>query len=760
MKTKITPVLSLILAIVCSTASAQIYVDLDATGANDGTSWANAYTDLNSALDDTGSEIWIAEGTYTPTNTALDTFNTFAINSGISIYGGFAGTEGSIDERTGNNPVILSGDIAGDDVAGSNNNKADNIFHVVNVTATDGGVTVFDGLTISGGNTRVASNGSDLSWRGGGIYATTAIEINDVTFSDNFARGGGAVYLSPELMATNNSKITNCTFSDNSSVSQSAGILANGIDGLEVINCTFKDNNTTIRNTSISGSRAGNAGAIYFDGREDEIGESNVLFENCTFDDNANTDFGGGMMYAFRASYTMKQCTLTNNLSSNSGGAIFNTGGDAIIVIEDCYFENNTANFGGAHSNYGLNADFTIRRNTYNQNFANTSGAGLINGFEAFVKVDSCDFTGNVARFGGAISNQNDTTVVEIRNSTFTNNEVGEDNGGAINVGGPLDISIDNCLFQSNTAGIGGAINASGARDADDPGIGSLSITNCTIIENQASSQGAAINTFDMNTSITSSVIGGNINLGTGAGGGMSINAVDTIVPMTTTITNSTIADNFAEIGAGIGSFTSGSELVNSTLILVNNIFGNEGLNYEIEDGMTTVTSLGGNVVNDETLEDVLVETGDASNVDDLGFVDNLNLNYRLMPGSPAINVANPTYAPETDIVGNPRIDGPDAGAYESDVNSVIDIKENDGQLVMAPNPVATTTTITIDNSWRGPIQAKVYSIDGSTMKVQTFQKSADLSSFAMDVSRLQTGTYILLVDNGVEATSYEFVKQ
>ena len=57
-----------------SAAPADAFVDGDATGADDGSSWADAYTDLQDALENTTDDnddgaisIWIADGTYKPT---------------------------------------------------------------------------------------------------------------------------------------------------------------------------------------------------------------------------------------------------------------------------------------------------------------------------------------------------------------------------------------------------------------------------------------------------------------------------------------------------------------------------------------------------------------------------------------------------------------------------------------------------------------------------------------------------------------------
>jgi len=105
---------------------AQIYVDRDASGAGDGSSWANAYTNLQTAIDNaTGSDrIWIAEGTYKPTRERpgkvfFDALSyrkkAFVIPSekdGLKLYGGFDGTETALAQRDPTaHRVVLSGDI-------------------------------------------------------------------------------------------------------------------------------------------------------------------------------------------------------------------------------------------------------------------------------------------------------------------------------------------------------------------------------------------------------------------------------------------------------------------------------------------------------------------------------------------------------------------------------------------------------------------------------------------------------------------------
>ena len=104
--------------------SAVLYVDIDATGAGDGSTWANAYTDLSDAFfARVFTEVWVAEGTYLP-GEIRSSF--FLLPPNIPVYGGFNSTETSRDQRDPDaNPTILSGDI------GTSNDNTDNTYHVV-----------------------------------------------------------------------------------------------------------------------------------------------------------------------------------------------------------------------------------------------------------------------------------------------------------------------------------------------------------------------------------------------------------------------------------------------------------------------------------------------------------------------------------------------------------------------------------------------------------------------------------------------------
>jgi len=89
----------------------KLYVDQSVTVSGSGNSWSTAIKELRDALNlahsnSTITEIWVAEGVYTPTNT-LDAEISFEMRNNLTIYGGFKGNETSLAERDYNNNATI-----------------------------------------------------------------------------------------------------------------------------------------------------------------------------------------------------------------------------------------------------------------------------------------------------------------------------------------------------------------------------------------------------------------------------------------------------------------------------------------------------------------------------------------------------------------------------------------------------------------------------------------------------------------------------
>jgi hypothetical protein len=210
-----------------------IYVAADvAGGSNNGRSWANAYSNLATALaaSASGNQIWVKAGTYKPT-TGADRNIGFVLKSGVKVYGGFAGTEAVVTDRNyATNLTILSGDI------GALGNDTDNSYNVID--ASLGGT--IDGLIVTKGNSNSGAT-TALGGSGGGLYASGAVSvtIDNCIFDTNKAPsyGGGAV--AAYLFAT--VTIRGCLFYNNSG-GWGGALIAEDSGTMIVTNCTFFNN--------------------------------------------------------------------------------------------------------------------------------------------------------------------------------------------------------------------------------------------------------------------------------------------------------------------------------------------------------------------------------------------------------------------------------------------------------------------------------------------------------------------------------------
>ena len=165
-----------------------IYVDVAAPGANNGSSWTDAYTTVSGALNDptlaSVGEIWVAAGTYRPDPAGLADAReaNFQLVNSVAIYGGLAGTENpaTFDLSSRDfvaNETILSGDLNGDDQQGldpcdllNHASRTDNCYHVfyhasgVNLNSS----AILDGFTITAAN----ANGVSQHYMGGACSMT------------------------------------------------------------------------------------------------------------------------------------------------------------------------------------------------------------------------------------------------------------------------------------------------------------------------------------------------------------------------------------------------------------------------------------------------------------------------------------------------------------------------------------------------------------------------------------------------------------
>jgi hypothetical protein len=176
------------------------YVNENSVAPGSGTDWDSAFIDLQDALDvaTSGEQIWIAQGTYTPTDVVGLTDPreaSYRLIAGVEIYGGFFGNEADVAlRRPSVFRVYLSGDLLEDDDSGGD--SSENAYHVVTADNLTGLPPILDSVYVIAGN----ADGSGNNKFGGGLIvenydsASTAQPIVRYTkFVLNSAYYGGAI---------------------------------------------------------------------------------------------------------------------------------------------------------------------------------------------------------------------------------------------------------------------------------------------------------------------------------------------------------------------------------------------------------------------------------------------------------------------------------------------------------------------------------------------------------------------------------------
>ncbi|MHC4146006.1 MAG: right-handed parallel beta-helix repeat-containing protein, partial [Planctomycetota bacterium] len=311
-----------------SFAGKTIYVDDDASGANDGSSWADAYNYLQDALTAawSGDEIRVARGIYKPDQgagvTPRDREATFQLINGVTIKGGYAGT-GAPDPDARDIELyetILSGDIKGDDKPNFVKND-DNSYHVVTVSAPD---VVVDGLTIVGGNANRGKGGPISEYPhayGGGIFCGDDATLVDVTFAQNFANYGGGLCCGP-FPDVSNPTLIGCILTGNrADVDGGAIWIGDSIPTL--INCRI-----------LSNSAVGCGGGVMFGNDND------TLMVGCYISGNSAGTDGGGIYAEWFSGTFFTNCTVTGNSADGRGGGLYFDDDQGFFVTNSVFWDN------------------------------------------------------------------------------------------------------------------------------------------------------------------------------------------------------------------------------------------------------------------------------------------------------------------------------------------------------------------------------------------------------------------------------------
>ena len=301
-------------------------------GAGDGSSWANASSDLNGMIAAAGinDQVWVAARTYSPGNGQSDTFT---LKKGVKVYGGFPSDGGEFSERDWATHVTT--------LSGENTN-----YHVVtgqaDATSDD---TRLDGFIIKAGK----ANGSGDNMYGAGMFNdNSSPTVANCLFTSNNADGSGGGMYNKNSSPT----VENCTFFNNTATYDGGGISNYAYGGSTcepvISNCDFYNNSTNfgagiynfrsnpaVANCIFSGNTANDCGGGIYNI------ESDPTIVNCTF--SGNTAIDGGGMHNDESDPSVVNCTLCENTATSGSGGGMCSSNNASPTLANTIFWNNTA---------------------------------------------------------------------------------------------------------------------------------------------------------------------------------------------------------------------------------------------------------------------------------------------------------------------------------------------------------------------------------------------------------------------------------
>ncbi len=392
----------------------RLFVRVDASGGGNGSSWDTALPTVGEAIQmaGRGDEIWIAEGVYR---------EQILLRPSLSLYGGFAGTETSLEQRD---------PIEHETVIRSSSEEQ------YLVEAED--YCTIDGIVLDGEG-KPSSSGVLCEW--------TSPKISNCRM---MRMGNGAIHClggSPILYGL--------TVSDNSSPLMGAGLRCASKGFPRIENCLFARNRSDQNGGAISldpGSRCEmiettlESNAAQLSGGGLYVNQAPWLSMNqCLLEDNSATHSGGGIHAGGPGQSRFTESVLKNNRSSASGGGGYFSQGEQEFYR--CRVEDNLAQSGGGL--YLLKGAQNVASCRFERNSASVSG-GAIYADQSPMRTVNCIFDKNEAQEGGALFCPK--MALEAVHCTYADNYASTGSGVYLKyTSGSTDRRVFcNCIFRDN----------------------------------------------------------------------------------------------------------------------------------------------------------------------------------------------------------------------------------------------------------------------------------------------------------------------
>lgn len=737
-------------------------VYVKSNGVGNGSSWANATSNLQGAIDAVGTQaVFVAKGTYN-----VPSPNSFVMKNSVAIYGGFdpdngiddindarilpsLGQQGSIlngkNERVviwnANNGLTATAILDGFTITGGTGNSGGGIYinggspTFRNLILKDNSATIGGGIYNATGNPTLFNVAivNNTASQGGGFFSFTGSPVfTNVTIAGNTANTGSAMHIVDCALQLRNSIVFGVIYNDNSPSTSQYSLIEgrsstanNNINATGILSAHVFVDPANGNYTLVSGSPAIDKGnnALFtglsatskdLSGHHRSTGNAIDLgaYEHYTATPNA-----GGIVYVSvkgtgnGTSWADAIGDLQAAIGANGVQQVWVAKGTYQVSANSFVMKNGVAIYGGFDPDNGID-DLTDQRILEARGGGGATTGSILSGRNERPVI------WNLASSGDPM---NATAVLD--GFTLTNGAGGNSNNG----GGAIynmyaSPKLSNLVIKNNSANYGGGVyNGNNSAPI---------FMHCVFFNNQTSGGGggAMCNSFS-NPKIYNCLFYNN----TSYLGGAIYNQANAFPDLR----NCTVVSNHATaFGGAVNSMNFSNPHFANCIIFGNTAgFGDNGIVRDVAIG-NPASSYNASLIQDATSFDENDNISFGGTITDI-FNDPANHNYTLKAGGPAINMGRNSYPNEagftTDLAGNSRIRGSsvDLGVYEADACAVTSIIYVDA---------------TVNNNGSGPMWVTPTTGNGASWATayKTLKDALNLANQCANITeiRVAKGTY------------------